>query len=246
MVEWSVRRSPGSMCIGNADSLDKRERINCEINKNCVGDVLASLRNPKWNSQLMKSSRSRPEKKQLKRRRAGIAVYELILVLPILLLVLLAVVEFGVLVANRQPLEMAVRDGALVASRLDLPPGPGPVPPEIISAIARPLAEIGVDVNAALTAGTMHVRLEHNWDSATSGELDPSGILSSGSLVCPEPTEPPAPDPDDFAFGRLYVRLTVCLRSDLLTPNLLETFCLDMRERTTAETKTYRYAFVSP
>lgn len=172
--------------------------------------------------------------------RQGAVVYELIVCLPLLIIPLLAVIEYGVLISNEQPLEMAARDAALVASHRSLPDS-GPVPPEVIDAVTRVLAEVGIDVPTELANGRMQIRLEHNYDSSTGGELNPSAVLTSGTLDCPPPTFPPPPDPDTTAFGRRYVRVTVCVRSDLLTPNLLNTYCIDISERVTAQTKTYRH-----
>lgn len=172
--------------------------------------------------------------------RSGIVVYELLLVLPVVILALLAVVVFGVLIANRQPLEMATRDGALVASKLDLPSTPtNVIPTDVKDAIDAALEEIGIDVATALANGTMHIRLEHTWDTASGSLIDPPIVLEEGSLVCPDPSFPPAPDP--AASGRGYVRLTVCVRTDLLTPNLLSSYCIDMSDRVTAQTKTFRH-----
>ena len=172
-------------------------------------------------------------------KRGGIAVYELILVLPLLILPLLAVVVYGVLMANRQPLEMAARDGALIASHLDLPTTAGNVVPvEVENVIASALQEIGIDVTTALTDGTLTIRLEHNVDSATGGILDPPVVLEEGTLICPAPNLAP---PSVTATDRGYVRLTVCVRSDLLTPNLMQTYYIDMSQRVTAQTKTLRH-----
>ena len=171
--------------------------------------------------------------------RPGLVIYELIVVLPLLIVPLIAVVVYGVLISNRQPLEMATRDGSLVASQLDLPLSPtNVVPVEVKDAIDAALNEVDIDVSTALANGTMHIRLEHNRAAGSGGYLDPPVVLQEGTLVCPEPNLPSAPDP--AGSGREYVRLTVCVRSDLLTPNLLRTFEIDMGDRVTAQTKTYR------
>ena len=169
--------------------------------------------------------------------RHGGVVLELILGLPLLVILLLAVVEYAVLMANQQQVEMATRAGALVATSLDLPAS-GNVPSDVLDAIAAELANIGVDLQAGINDGLIRVELEHNYTvTGPVPDLD-SGMLESGSLVCPDMDSPLPPDPDISSFGRIYVRLSVCIRSDLLTPNLLSAYCIDMSERVTSQTKT--------
>ena len=170
------------------------------------------------------------------------AVLELILTLPIFLIALMAVVEFGILVSNEQPLEMATRAGALSATQNVLPTV-GSVPPDVLASISRELSNVGIDMYQAINDGLITITLVHNVDPSSSSDLDPPALLVTGTLVCPEPVLPPPPDPDLSPFGRRYVRLNVCVRTDLLTPNLLKTYCLDISTRVTQQTKTYRYAF---
>ena len=180
------------------------------------------------------------------RARQGGVVLELILGLPLLVILLLAVVEYAVLMANQQQVEMATRAGALVATSLDLPAS-GNVPSDVLDAIAAELANIGVDLHAGIGDGSIKVLLEHNYTvTGPVPDLDPPGMLVSGSLVCPDMTSPLPPDPDSSSFGRIYVRLSVCIRSDLLTPNLLSSYCIDMSERVTSQTKTYRHVLQYP
>jgi hypothetical protein len=178
-------------------------------------------------------------------RRGGVLL-ELILSLPLLVILLLAVVEYAVLMANQQQLEMAARAGALVSTTLELAET-GTVPDVVLNAIAVELANIGIDLQAGIDDGSIRIELEHNYYiNGSLPELDPSARLVSGTLACPPPNSPPAPDPDDSAYGRSYVRLSVCVRSDLLTPNLLSAYCIDMSERVTSQTKTYRHVLQNP
>ena len=180
------------------------------------------------------------------RQRRGGVVLELILGLPLLVIPLLAVVEYAVLMSNQQQVEMAARAGALTGAQLVLPSS-GSVPTEVLDAIAAELTHVGIDLNARITDGTIRVELEHNYlSSGADPELDPSATLASGTLTCPSSAAPPAPDPDLSSFGRCYVRLRLCVRSDLLTPNLLSAYCIDMSERVTSQTKAYRHVLQNP
>ena len=191
------------------------------------------------------SSLPRESRSTYPQARHGGVVLELILGLPLLVILLLAVVEYAVLMANQQQVEMATRAGALVATSLDLPAS-GTVPSDVLDAIAAELANIGVDLQTGINDGLIKVELEHNYTvTGPVPDLD-SGMLESGSLVCPDMDAPLPPDPDISSFGRIYVRLSVCIRSDLLTPNLLSAYCIDMSERVTSQTKTYRHVLQYP
>ena len=172
--------------------------------------------------------------------RSGVTVLEFIIVLPIFLIALMGTVELGLLISNEQPLEMSTRAGALLATQTPLPTS-GQVPNEIIDAIGRELENIGIDIDTAIQNGQCKIMLEHNVDPNSGDDLDPASVLITGTLVCPDPVLPPPPDPDTTPYGRRYVRLTVCLQTDLLTPNLLKTYCLDISTRVTQLSKTYRY-----
>ena len=187
-----------------------------------------------------------PQGRVTSRQRRGGVVIELILGLPLLVIPLLAVVEYAVLMSNQQQVEMAARAGALTGAQLVLPSS-GSVPTEVLDAIAAELTHVGIDLNARITDGTIRVELEHNYlSSGADPELDPSATLASGTLTCPSSAAPPAPDPDLSSFGRSYVRLRLCVRSDLLTPNLLSAYCIDMSERVTSQTKAYRHVLQNP
>ena len=187
-----------------------------------------------------------PQGRVTSRQRRGGVVLEVILGLPLLVIPLLAVVEYAVLMSNQQQVEMAARAGALTGAQLVLPSS-GSVPTEVLDAIAAELTHVGIDLNARITDGTIRVELEHNYlSSGADPELDPSATLASGTLTCPSSAAPPAPDPDLSSFGRSYVRLRLCVRSDLLTPNLLSAYCIDMSERVTSQTKAYRHVLQNP
>lgn len=175
------------------------------------------------------------------KKRQGVTVLEFLLVLPLLIMMILAVVELGLLISNRQALEMATRAGAMYAAEDALLPTNGNVPDDIVDVIGRELTCLGIDIDQAIADGALTVRLEHNVGNSDVDDLDPSAVLVTGTLVCPPTAPPPPPDPDLSQYGRRYVRLSVCVRSDLLAPNLLKTYCFDLTTRVTQHNKTYRY-----
>ena len=147
---------------------------------------------------------------------------ELILVLPIFVIALMAMVQFGLLFSHQQRLEMASRVGAKVASETTLPDiATDPIPTEILDAINRELS------NSNITVG--RVILQHNVG------IDPPNTWTSGTLNCPAPTTPPLPT------SRQYVRVTVCAETTQLAPNLLKTYGFDLSGRVSQQTTTLRY-----
>lgn len=153
-------------------------------------------------------------------RRQGAIVLELILITPILVIMLMAVVQFGLLFSNQQRLEMASRAGAKVASEMALPTA-GPVPVAVQNAVNRELANSGFSFGRII--------LEHNVGGS------PPYTLTTGSLNCSAPTNPSLP------AARQYVRVTVCAETTQLTPNLLQTYGFDLSGRASQQTTTYRY-----
>lgn len=176
-------------------------------------------------------------------RVRGAAVLELILVLPLMLIALMAIVEFGLLYSNEQNVEMSSRAGVQVASRLTTISSTNgdPVPTDVVTAVAAELAKIGVI--------DYRIRLEHNIDF----ETDPLPTLATPVVLTTTSTDGPTSCPDPPAItlspNRRYVRVTVCVYSSAptatttgLTPNLLETFGIDMSIRVSQQTTTRRYA----
>ena len=92
--------------------------------------------------------------------RRGGAVLELILCLPVLIIALFAIAEFGVLMANQQQLEYASRIGALVASETNPLPSDDPsfAADGIAMAVKRHLQQSGIDISDA----NLRITLEHN------------------------------------------------------------------------------------
>ena len=170
---------------------------------------------------------------QLQRRAA--TLLEVILGLPILLILLCGIVEFGLLFSNMQKLEIASRTGASVASQLNLPLAPPPatpVPAAVQDAITSSLEGTGI------TASDVKIRLEYNYDSSNPNIAGTTEQLVSGLLVCPAPSVPAVP-----SLGRPYVRVTVCAKTTDLAPNCLAIFGLDFSNRISQQTTTVRHKF---
>lgn len=150
-----------------------------------------------------------PGKRGPKPRRAAIMV-ELLLALPVLIIMLLASLEFGVMMANFQQISLAARDGALVASEtLGLDTATA-VPPDVINIVNTQLA------SNSLTP--CRIRLEHNIGGTQTALLYPP----AGSCNC-EPNTFQTPVPT-----RPYVRVTVCVDLPETAPNGLKQWGFDL------------------
>jgi hypothetical protein len=141
-------------------------------------------------------------------RRAAI-VLELVLTLPILLILVLALVQFGLFYANMQHVALASRVGAEEASQtVALPTTDGePVPENVRDAIARQLQSVGLQ--------SCQVRLEHNVAGTQVA------LVSATSEAC-------ACEPGDNLTAPLppgqFVRLRVSVPLADMMPNCLAVF----------------------
>lgn len=157
-------------------------------------------------------------------RRRGAVTLELILVLPIWLMGLLAIIEFGALQGNQQQVALASRVGAEEAAQTpNLAMYTGVVPTNITSAITNQLTSSGIS--------WCKVIVEHNVGGPTT--------LTSGTCDCDPPTTTLPPT------GR-YVRVTVCVPITQLVPNLLGSFGLDLSDCFVQHSTTYRYELTIP
>lgn len=139
--------------------------------------------------------------------RQGAIVLELLLCLPVWLIGLLAIVEFGELVIRLQQVALASRVGTEVASQLPtLSPSDGdPVPLDVLDAISNQMQTAKM--------AECKVYLQHNVGVGAG----PPVTLVSGTCTVPEP-----PLPSPLPPGR-FVRVTVCAEATQLAPNLLKT-----------------------
>jgi Flp pilus assembly protein TadG len=162
--------------------------------------------------------------------RAGSVMVEFLLVMPILLIVLLTVIQFGMLLANMQQLALACRVGAEAASKTGNLPNTGTVPPSITDAINQQLSSSGILYGAVI--------LQHNVNGSTHTLATPDPLPASCSP--PQTALPPTPPPATN-YGRPSVRVTVCVPMTELAPNCLAIFGFDLSGRYAKCSTTFRY-----
>ena len=146
--------------------------------------------------------------------------------LPVWLIVMGGVVQFGLLLGNRQQVALAARVGAEEASRtagLDLTSDGDPVPAQVVQVVQQQLASSGIE--------SCCITLEHN----LAGE--PPITLSSGDCGCPTFGESATWPPPSGA----YVRVTVFVPSTELAPNVLKFFGWDISQRVIRNATTFRH-----
>ncbi len=163
--------------------------------------------------------------------RRGSITLELIIMLPVWLIVMGAVVQFGLLIGNRQQVALAARVGAEEASKtvgLNLTSNGGPVPANVVTKVQQQLQSSGI--------AQCKVTLEHNLAGS------PPITLTTGTCDCPtlgaSATWPPA-------SGK-YVRVTVYVPATELTPNVLKFFGFDLSERYIRNATTFRHELPLP
>ena len=156
-------------------------------------------------------------------RRRAASLLEIILGLPLLLMVLFAVAQFGLLQSNQQSLKMASRAGALVAAELNVVPGE-PMPGEVLDAVNEVLRQSGLIGSSEFIELIGGVQLNHN--------LAGGDVLVAG-MGC----NPPAiPYPD-----RPYVQVTVCLEATRLAPNTLSILGINFSNRFVSMSSLHRH-----
>lgn len=159
-------------------------------------------------------SASRPSQ-----RHRGAVVVELLIMLPVWLIALLAVIEFGEVLSDLQQVSLASRVGAESGVRTPGLPSSGPVPTNVLDAIDHQLASSGMS--------QCKVILEHNVGGSYA-------MLVSGSCSCDPPTTP-------LPGLGTYVRVTVCVPMTQLVPNLLGTFGFDISSKLVRQTTVLQY-----
>lgn len=138
--------------------------------------------------------------------RTGAVVLEAIIGLPILVIALMAIVEFGLLSANQAYVHASSRAGADAAAGIVRQlPASGPVPAEVDQAVSKVLGARGIAAS--------WIRVEH-----TNGPAPPYALTSGNGGSTPTAA---APTGD-------YVRVSVCVENTELAPNLLRGFSIDL------------------
>lgn len=158
----------------------------------------------------------------------------MILVVPIFIIAILPIVQFGILLSNEEFVEMAARSGTQVASRAGTfsETNNAPVPTVVLNAVAVEMSKIGVS--------DYTVSMEHNIHFAPSATIGPVVVLKS--VVGSGPTSVPALSTVALSPNRTYVRVTVSAKTNNLTPNLLSSYGFDLSTRVSSETALRRYA----
>ena len=158
-------------------------------------------------------------------RRSAVIIFELIVSLPILLIFLAAVVEFGVIFVGIKQVALASRAGAKVAAEAG---GLNTAMTSSVAMSARDAADrqletagFGPDASAGLT-------LRHN----VSG----GGVSTQGN--CADPTFPALPSALPTS-GSGHVRVTVCIDVSKLAPDLLSMLGFSIAGFSVEETSTY-------
>lgn len=141
------------------------------------------------------------------------AVLELVLCLPILILPVLAIAYFGLYYARMEQLALACRVGAREASQtaaLASTNDGDPVPANILDAIDATLATAGMK--------RCKVRVEHNVGSGQVALVSPTSGACAGGPTTNLRSPPPG----------MYVRVTVCVAKSELVPRCLSGFGLSI------------------
>lgn len=153
--------------------------------------------------------------------RRGSVTLELIVMLPVWIIVMGAIVQFGLLIGNRQQVALAARVGAEEASRTPGLPAAGGVPGNVVAVVQQQLQSSGIE--------QCKITLEHN--------LAGIATLSTGTCDCPtlgtSATWPPS--------SGAYVRVTVYVPATELAPNVLKFFGFDISERFIRNATTFRH-----
>jgi len=153
--------------------------------------------------------------------RQAVVVVELILMMPVLLVFLAALIEFGLILANTKVVALASRTAAKIAAETPA------------SSLPFSISTVRAGANAVLATAQMtscRVILEHN---VPLGGASP---VIDGPCTCSAPSSPALPGGSPNA-----VRVTVCMELSQLTPNLLAAFGFSTTGRTVSESTLYPY-----
>lgn len=152
------------------------------------------------------------------RRSRGAVTLELILALPILIIAVFAIVQFGLLFVTMQQLALGCRVGAEEASQTPGLPAAGDVPANVVSIIQKQLENSCIHACAII--------LEHNQsgpEHTLRCDFDNDGDMLPDCPDCQEPAS---------AIPPSSVRVTICVELTELIPNCLASWGFDVSDKT--------------
>jgi len=182
--------------------------------------------------------------------RSGIVILEFILMLPLLIILLLAVIEFSMIYQVNQQVAYASKFGAKLAAEVtrayaqnpnlgNFNTGSAPSGQSLKNRIDRYLA---THLPAPPPAGSAcSVILKHNACSVPNTDQENPGTITTSCNCGTPPTPPGIPasassPPPDIA----YVQVTVALKLQGNVPDLLSSFGFPLGSRTVVQTTTMR------
>lgn len=159
-------------------------------------------------------------RRRLSSNRHAAVTLEMIIALPIFLIFLAGIIEFGLIQANSQQVALASRIGArLAAETAGLSPA-----------------------TTAATATSIRTEIDRQLQSAKLGASASQGVtLRHTVLGGAVATDGTCPDPTTPAMPTNAVRVTVSVPLSSLTPNLLNVFGYTTAGKTVEVTTTYAY-----
>lgn len=180
-------------------------------------------------------------RRQRPRARSGVVTLELILFFPVMVILLIAIIEFGIIYQVNKQVAYASRFGAKLAAEITRNQAAATnlgnydqasTPNNLKSRIDQYL------LNAGLTISS-DVQLQH--DACTSGQSQEqvSTPCKCGPSAPPLPPGETATAPTD-STAQAYVKVTVCLLLPGNAPNCLSSFGFDLAGRTIQHSTTFR------
>lgn len=180
--------------------------------------------------------RRNPDRKQ----RRGLITLELILWMPIMIIVVMAIIEFAIILQVNQQVTAASRFGARIASEITRDQAAATNLSNFNQTATANNLKSRIDTylgNAGLTA-SCQVLLEHSACVPNPSQADPAGT------PCPcgaSPTVLPAFETaPTFENNEAYVKVTVCVPLLNNVPNVLSTFGFDITTQTIEHSTVFR------
>ncbi|QDU76552.1 hypothetical protein Pan97_36040 [Bremerella volcania] len=172
-----------------------------------------------------------------KSKRRAASLLEIIIGLPIVLILLLAVVQFGLLQSNQQTLKMASRAGALVAAELTIDGTETEPDSTIVAAIDEVLIQGGLLSPGETIKTVGEVQLNYVvYDYDNDDVLEDEIYFSNGCDPPPVDGFVNYPYPDYY-----YVQVTICIPATRLAPNAMACFGVDFSGRDAIMTSLFRH-----